>query len=345
MGQFLAGFRSLFQHDDEGSGEPAEPTAAPAVPMEPVAPVPPTAGPTEPDIDALIAEAITIAEEHVEPGAQVHFGGSDSPVMGAADRLRQALELRPEDPYLHYALASALASAFQFATAREEMDRLVAAHPDFLPARFAVAGWEKWISLFELPSWTEATTSPDPFILGLVQRALLVATRDGLVPRATLFFRDAGGDLAPAAVREASIDLATVVSPYATVPQLVALYARVNDNPSDPYVIEQLGFPHAPRGERARTAYELLGTQEDLDIAVLSASGEVVHNRRVHIPPQMRDVHHRLTAALLESDGAEITRSQIMSAVPLHTSKFEVSQVPFEPAERVGRTAPSVVLV
>jgi len=304
-----------------------------------------TAG-AEVDVDeriaTLVRQAVSIVEEQIDLRSSVRFSGGDTPLMEAANKLGEAHALRPDDPVLHYAWASGLAAAIQWATAREEMQRLAAAHPEFLPARFADAGWDAWTALFEVPSWTPSTTTPHPVILERVKRAVLAATRDGIVPRATLFFRDAAGDLSPGGLADASIDLATVVSPFTTSPQLVAIYARVHDNPTDPYRIEQLGFPFVPRGDRIRLAYELLGIQRDIDFVVLSASGEVLLNRRVAIPPAMRATHERLAASLMESDGAAIPAADIPALIGLHTSRYPMADVPFERAEPVRPPAPEL---
>ena len=317
--------------------EPGRGTAAtltaPAPTAEPV-PSPAPAIDAAQRATALTLEAVTALEANVTiaPGMMSALSGPDSPVGLAADRLGDAQRLRPDDVRLHYAWASALAVAAQWQTARAEMDRLLVDHPDFHPARSAVDGWERWTPLFGLPPWGPAVTSPHPSILRRVTRTLLVATRDGLEPRATLFIRDAAGDLSADAVAGARVDLATVISPVAATPQLVVLYARIWDQPTSPFRIEQLGMPFQPRGNVDRMAYELLGGQADLDVVVLSATGSVLLNRRLVIPPGMRATLERLLAMLTANDGAEYSDAQVISSARLHTSSFDLSQVPFEPA-------------
>ena len=63
---------------------------------------------------ALVDEAIAIIEANVQLGdgtVQVSGAGSEGPVIGAANRLEEALVLHPESSVLRYAHCSALAIA------------------------------------------------------------------------------------------------------------------------------------------------------------------------------------------------------------------------------------------
>lgn len=284
---------------------------------------------------SLIDEAVATIEANVTlnaDGSIVAFTGSESPLMGAADKLGEASRLVPEDAGLRFAWISALAAAAQWKDARERLQQLVSDRPDFVLARLAAEGVEKWTPMFLLPPWTGTTVDPHPRLRTFVKGRVLTATRERITPRATFFMRDVGNDFNAEAVRSARIDLATVVSSIATAPQVVALYLRIWDDPANPYRIETIGVPFTPRGSGDRAAFEYLCVQSDLDVVILDPSNGVRLNRRVRIPDGMRAANQRLLDMLLAADGAEIAGQTALEAVHRHTSAYDLDAVPFEEA-------------
>jgi len=177
-------------------------------------------------------------------------------------------------------------------------------------------------------AWQPGVQQVHPAISAAVLASTLLAVRDGLMPRSVLFHRDAGGDLDVRALPSARLDFATVVN-AATDPQVVAVYARIWDNPRDPMRIEALGLPFHPRGDEIRLRYELLCLQEDIDFVVLGKRDEILLNRRVPLSASMRQVHQRLRALLEASDGREISKAELLRAVQKHQSQFSHNDVKY----------------
>jgi hypothetical protein len=282
----------------------------------------------------------------IQASVKVHGGavtvvgaGSAGPVMDAALALEQAHRLQPTDPVLHYAWVSALHIAAQFKAAHEEMSRLTQAKPEFLLARFAFESRERWVSPFELPEWSDRVTGALPLISPRVRTAVLLPVRDGLLPRAALFLRDANGDFQDVnLLRTARIDMTTVISEIKN-PQVVAINARIWDNPRDPYPLEVLDFPLCQRGRSDRSKYEYLCLQEDIDFAVIDARDRLLMNKRIPIPEPMRRVNRQLLELLKTQEGIEIPmtdpaadqwyRTVGRPAIKAHQSRLQPSDVQY----------------
>ena len=284
------------------------------------------------DVPALIAEAMDLIDAKAieyKPGmGYIRSGGAGSESMVAAEKLGQAHTSRPDDPLLHYTYASALHLAMQYKAGRDEMEKLAQARPDFLLARFALDGWEKWNGLFLLPLWGPDIQSVRSDISDQVKGGYVLATRQGLQPRATLFLRDAGGDFSnPNVLKSARIEITTVLS--VTRPPLAIVYAKIWDNPSSPYQIEALGVPVYPHGHEHRCKYEYLCLQQDIDFAVIDNRNKILLNKRLPIPARMKQVNARLLKLLQGDPGREIENSEIVSAARMHQSRFSLNEVSY----------------
>lgn len=152
---------------------------------------------TSKEVFSLVSEAVGIIEAHVQilpEGVIVKSTGSESEVMEAAHKIEIAHNLQPENEIIHYAYASALHLAMQNKSAEDVMKKCATSHHNFLLAQLAVEGWNNWKSPFILPSWGKEADIITSAISQRVISCILLSTRDYILPRATLFFRDTGGD-------------------------------------------------------------------------------------------------------------------------------------------------------
>lgn len=284
------------------------------------------------EASALISEAIAIIESQVtiEPGVvQINGSGSEGKLMEAANKLQEAHHLHEQNPLLHFGWASALHLAAQFKSAEDEMKTIVQLHPDFLLARFAIGGWERWKSPFTLPSWTPHTESVPPAIAGTVKTTILLSVREGLSPRATLFLRDSSGDFQDLkTLRSAKLDITSVLSPV-TTPQLVAIYAKIWDNPQSPYEVEELGAPLRVPGHPMRCTFEYLCLQQDIDFVVLDIRNNILLNKRLTMPSKMRQTNQQLLGLLESAAGQEVSTSELVGAMQSHQRQVSPSTVSF----------------
>ena len=328
-----------------------EPRAKPPIPAQPARVTPPA--PTQRSSDsaatdyssavralidyssavrALIREALQIIEANVVVGSQVitvKSEGAEGEVIEGARKLEQAHELMPNDPVLHYAWASALHLAAQFKTAEEEMRRLVEANPQFLLGRCAIQGWGRWKSHFMLPPWGASTTVVHPAISAKVKHLILLGVRDGLMPRATLFVRVGAGEIQnPRVLLAAKIDITSMISPI-TNPQLMAICARIWENPKVPWEIEDLDTPLWPRGDYNRRKYEFLCAQRDIDLAIIDSRDSIVMNKRLPMPNRMQQVNAELVKLLDASEGSDISTAELITAIKAHQSRVAPSDVQY----------------
>jgi hypothetical protein len=291
----------------------------------------PSYSPLPEGVSSLVNEALEIIETkavQIIPGGIIKSGGDASVAMDAANKLEQAHQLKPDDAWLHYAWASALHLAMQYKTAREEMERLMDTHPDFLWAKLALEGWDRWEGSFTLPPWEPGIQSVHPGISAEIKLGYVLGTRQKLEPRATLFLRDSRGDFQGLTTLESTrIDITTVLSD--SEPLLAVVYARIWDNPTNPYQVEALGLPLYPHGSKLRCKYEYLCLQEDIDFAIIDSRDNILLNKRMTIPDRMKRAYAALWDRLSTSPGREYSDMELVNAVRAFQSRFSLSDVQY----------------
>ena len=285
-----------------------------------------------PEAEALISEALVIIEKEVDirPSSGSVIGGLDSPVMEAANKLEAAYKLHLEDSALHYAWALSLELAAQQKTAREEMEMLAEADPDFLLAGFAVDGWDRFgESLFRLPPCGPETSTVHPAISEAIKKSYVLGVRDRITPRATLFLRDVNNSFSDvAALSRAKINLATVISPE-TDETLIAIYAQVCEDPGNPFMVEATDLLLYPTGNAVRAKYEYLCLQRDIDFVVFDSSDRILLNKRLPMPDRMLQTNQQVLEMLLESPGRAYSINDAAQAATAHSSNFSLDQISF----------------
>jgi hypothetical protein len=282
----------------------------------------------------LMSDALKIIENQVQlqRGFSVAVGAGDSgPLMNAAGKLAAAHKLHPENPLLHYAYASGLFLAMQFKSARETMEDCAKSHPEFLLAQYAIKSWNyaEWKSLFLLPQWGPDTRMLPPVISQTVKTQIVLPVREGIRPRAALFFRDARGDFNDVeALQKAPIALATVISPVNN-PQIVCVCAKICDNPSNPFIIESLQVPLHPYGHSARCTFEYFCLQEDMDLVMMGRQDRILLNKRVPFSSRMMKANMNILAMLNSSEGRTISPMELTMAIQNHQRQVSLSDVQF----------------
>ncbi|MFQ5638913.1 MAG: tetratricopeptide repeat protein [bacterium] len=284
------------------------------------------------EASTYITEALEIIESQVDIGPEmfnVKSTGSEGLVMEAVKKFKSAFDLSPKNPLLHYAYASCLHLSMQYKSAEEEMRKCHDIHSDFILAKFALDGWAHWQSVFTLPPWSLNITTVHPALSQLVKTSVLLATRDGIMPRATLFLRDAQGDFQDLqALRTAKITLASVISPINN-PQIIAIYGKIYDDPYNPYDIEVVQVPFRPRGDKTRVLYEYLCIQDDIDFAIIDHDDQIVLNKKLTVPSRMKATNDKIFELLSSSDGSTISMSEFMNAIMRHQQVFAPSDVEY----------------
>ena len=281
----------------------------------------------------LIIEALKIIENYVQlqRGFSIVVGaGQSGPLMEATNKLEEAHKIHPENSLIHYAYASSLFLAMQYKTAREIMEDCSNSHPDFLLAQFALKSWNypEWQSLFQLPKFGPDTQTVPPAISKTLKTWALFSVRDGVLPRATLFIRDTQKSLNVNALQVAKIALATETMQSIT-PQIVGVYARIYDNPSNPYTVECPQIPFYPSGHYGRTLFEYFCLQKDMDIIVTDSLDQVLLNKRVPFTTLMNITNKNILARLNSSEGKKYGTLEITNAFQNYQRQVQLSKIKF----------------
>ncbi len=206
------------------------------------------------------------------------------------------------------------------------MEALSRAHPDFQLAIWALARWETWKSLFALPPWAPSIQQVNVRLSKALTSCALLPTRDGILPRATFFFRDREGTFQDlGALRAARIDITTVVDQQSAVTPVVGVYARVWDDPKNSLNLEAHGLPAS--GERS--THEYLSDQTDIDFVVVDQTDRILLNRRLLMPNRMRSAHQDLTKLLHSIQSRTFRPEEIRAAIQSHQKRFEAATVAY----------------
>lgn len=288
-----------------------------------------TAGPllNAPADDNRVTQAIHSLTAHVKlrgETAIVEGTGADGPVMQAARQFEALCGGYPDNPAIHYAYAAALQTALQGAAAGQVLEQCVAAHPEFWPARItlhsgSLASWNPFLFPEFDPTARGRVHSA---IHELVSTNILLTTREGLLPRATLFLRDAGGDFSASVLEKCKIEFTTTISPIRS-PQVVAINGRIHDDPADPYQLEVTQCPFRPRTNRDRFVYELFVRQGPFDFVVLDRTGDVKYVRRISPAPRMEAAHRKLIGMFQKEEGTDLGLFDVMDAISRHQGKVD----------------------
>lgn len=265
-----------------------------------------------------------------EVGVAVAGTGSDSRVMAAANLFKELHEAYPQSAYLHFARAASLQVAMQGETAVNVLAACVQSHPDFWLAQAiqkqnALMNWNP----FFLPEFSlQSGAQVHPVIHRKVVTNVLLATRQGIVPRAVIFLRDGGDELAVSKLSSCEIKFVTTISEIKT-PQVVAINGRIYDDPAKPYQCEVIQCPIRPFGDKERLPYELFVRQDMYDFVVLDGAGRVKYFRHMTPSGRMKAVHQRLAQMLDTTEGPKISTNDVLSAIRRHQSIFDPKKITY----------------
>jgi predicted Zn finger-like uncharacterized protein len=227
----------------------------------------------------------------------------------------------PRSAELHYAYAAALEVNSLSEEAARVLEECTKAHPNFWLAkvvsqRQCLSTWNPFLCSEFDPS---ETTQVHEAIDSVLSRTLLLTTRDGMLPRATVFQRDGSDEFDVSVLQSCKIDFLTTISPV-TDPQVVAINICIYDDPTNPYRTEILFCPFSSLQDERRFACELFVRQDDFDFVIVDGRGKVKYRRGVEPSQRMQAVHATLAHMLDEIPSQEIPESRYMQAIRQHTT-------------------------
>lgn len=283
--------------------------------------------------DPRVSEAVSALMSNVTLSPEmnrVEGTGSEGPVIQSSILLKQLHEAYPDSAELHFAWAAALQVALQGETAAKVLEDCVREHPNFWFAKATQRqnALQTWNPFF-LPEFIPKLGSQvHPVIHRIVSTNILLATRQGVLPRAVVFLRDASGEFAPSKLASCKIEFVTTISEVKT-PQVVAINGRIHDDPSNPYQCEITQCPIRPFGNKERLPYELFIRQATYDFVVLDSAGRVKYIRQMKPSSRMKTAHARLVKMLETTDGPELSTNEILGAIRRHQSIFDPKKVAY----------------
>ena len=282
--------------------------------------------PRVPEAAAALMANVTLSPEM----NSVKGTGSTGPVMAAANLFKALHEAYPQSPNLHFAWAASLQVALQGETAANVLAACVQSHPGFWLAQAtqkqnALVNWNP----FFLPEFSpQSGAQVHPVIHRMVATNVLLATRQGILPRAVIFLRDGSNEFAVSRLNSCKMEFVTTVSEIKT-PQVIAINGRIHDDPTNPYQCEIVQCPIGPFGEKGRLPYELFVRQTTYDFVVLDGAGRVKYLRRMTPSGRMKAVHQRLAQMFDTTDGPKLSVSDVLGAIRRHQSILDPKKLAY----------------
>ncbi len=282
-----------------------------------------------PETKARIKEALYIIESRIQFDTQVYEAAiqdSDSQLIDASLKLKEAHNLEPDNPLLHYAYASALHCAGQIENARKEMERCLFAYPDFKLPALALNGWDNWRPFFRLPPWNHNKGETPASIANILETSMLLPVRECIAPRAVLFIRDVKGEfqdmesIAPNRIRTMNM-----ISPI-TDPQIFALFVSIDKKADQSFEIQEADCPIKPRGDWRRLRWELFCSQTAFDLVIVAQDNRVLWNATLPMPKKMIANNRKMLALIDDADGDETPTMALLDAIARHRSYVKVAK-------------------
>ncbi len=282
-----------------------------------------------PETKARVKEALNIIESRIQFDRQVYEAAvqdSDGHLIDASLKLKEAYNLAPDNPLLHFAHASALHCAGQIENARKEMERCSLAHSDFKLPALALNSWDSWRSFFRLPPWNRDFGEIPASISNILETSMLLPVRECIAPRAVLFIRDVKGDfqdmesIAPDKIRTMNM-----ISPI-TDPQIFALFVAIDKKTDPTFEIQEADCPIKPRGDWRRLRWELFCLQTAFDIVIVDQDDHVLLRAPLPMPKKMIKNNKKMLALIDDADGDEISTMALLDAIARHRSYVKVAK-------------------
>jgi hypothetical protein len=283
--------------------------------------------------DPRVPKAISalMANVTLSPDAnRVEGTGSDGPVMVAANLFKALHEAYPQSPNLHFAWAASLQVALQGEAAANVLSECVQSHPDFWLAKAtqkqsAIFNWNP----FFLPEFSPISGAQvHPMIHRMVSTNVLLATRQGILPRAVIFLRDGSDEFAVSKLSSCKIEFVITISKIKT-PQVVAINGRIHDEPTNPFQCEITMCPIRPFGEKERLPTELFIRQHTYDFVILDGAGRVKYFRHITPSTRMKAVHKKLVKMLDTMEGPKLSINDVLNAISRHQSVFDPKKIAY----------------
>gem|GEM_PF-3308217 len=291
-----------------------------------------TAEGTGSETTALVKRALQIIDERVVPGPvlEVKGAGSDGRVLDAVKLLEQAHGLEPANGRLHYAYAASLILAAQFKTAEEELEKLAAAQPDHVLARFSLEAWKAGgmpsPGVFRYPEWSPATSKLPRFYADAVKTFVLFPAREGIHPRAVLFEKDDSGWWTREKLRSVKMEVAVVAAPGDF--NVVGLYRKcTGPGLKKPDMQEAVAVLDAPKDDFSVVGWEYLCDQNFMDIVVIGAKDSIVINQRIPLSEKTKSSLKKVRDILVKNPGRVVGREDMMRAIRAYQNRSSMDAI------------------
>jgi hypothetical protein len=278
--------------------------------------------PTYTQLCDLLRGKIEFPEREIFQGALA--ADSAEKIVQFAAQLHGAF---PAEPLAHLLHAFALELSGKAMSAAAELGACCDRFPEFWEASLIRRRDWLWVANpLKLPPFDPSEPSLHPAINAMLTSSIIFLTRDGCMPRAVRFLKDAHGEFDPWLLRDARIEFTTLISAVDD-PQIIAVMGRIHDNPSSPYDFEDVDAPFRPHPDERRITFEFFVRQETVPFVIVDPEGRVMHTREVHVSPRMALAHAELERMFEKEPGREVSGNEFSQAARQHQAQVHPASV------------------
>jgi hypothetical protein len=273
---------------------------------------------------ALLRAQVTFAAREVFQGALP--SESSGEVVEFATQLRAAF---PDEPLAHLIYTLALELNGKAMSAATDLGACCVRFPEFVTANLIRRRDWLWVANpLKLPPFNAHDPLIHPAINAMLISSIVFLTRDGCMPRAVAFLKDARGDFDPALLGDARMQFTTLIS-QVTDPQVIAMMGRIYDNPTSPFDLEDLEAPFRPHPHDRRVTLEFFVRQETFPFVIVNAEGRVLHTREIAVSPRMAIAHAELERRFETDLGRDVSLDELGRAFRTHQAQVNPGRVQY----------------
>lgn len=255
----------------------------------------------------------------------------NTPVVHAAELLKQASSLDPTDPYIHFACVSALFIGAQFRSAEDELKRLLEAHPTFPLAQYSLDAFAagKAIqnsTIFSVPEWTAAARTVPACYTDNTPDFTILPARERIYPRVVVFEKDFNRWWTQSKLQGLQAEIAIVL--VSGPPNVTAIYRRcIGPGLEKPDVQECADVLQSPENDISRLAWQYLTLVDCVEVILVDPNNNVLLAQRVALSNQTKNTLGHVREILLRTSGTRVSAEEKTRALLKYSNQADLGDI------------------
>ena len=284
-------------------------------------------GPSRGSSEWQVRRGLKILDRAIQYGPRLvkcHYRSGEK----ARKHFKTALELSPDDAFIHMLYAVANFYCAEPKRAKTELKQASRKHPKDFEIRGLVDYDPWWRDVFHVPPWSSTAARVPPILGEKIKGKVVLPVRQGTQRIHSFFFRrqrpdDFAGNVAAGVA--CRIYPHIVKSPELTG---LAVVGCVKDNPANPLKAEAFIFPGAgDEGKQAIVQLLQLAQQSCAYLVIIDPDDRVLFNARVAFDDHATRTFSQAAALAPSLSSQTLTLEGIQRSVRWYQSQFALEQI------------------